>query len=155
MKRFIILVFLLAFSASPVMAQPCAIGVTLAQMQAATKSQVVTVITNWLNNKTKDQIINFVLSNCAINVDTAILISDPETSTGDVRGPLTRSQVVRDINGNKVSTRTATWTYYSQGPVDTITIIQLNASDVEVGRTVIKHYLDGRQPTKTVTGIGG
>lgn len=51
-------------------------------------------------------------------------------------------EVVKDVETNTVIlTKTITWTYYPTGEVDEITI-------TENGKTkVIKHYIDGRQPT--------
>lgn len=59
-------------------------------------------------------------------------------------------ETVCDVEtGALTSTRTITWTYYEKekgAPVDTITIIEIDASGKEIGRKAIKHYTDGRQP---------
>lgn len=48
--------------------------------------------------------------------------------------------------------RTTLWTYYKTGEVDTITITETD----ELGngtKKVIKHYIDGKQPTATVAKV--
>lgn len=59
-------------------------------------------------------------------------------------------ETIRDVEtGALVSTKTITWTYYDKepgAPVDMIAIIEADAKGKEIGRKVIKHYADGRQP---------
>jgi hypothetical protein len=59
-------------------------------------------------------------------------------------------ETIRDVETNALmSTMTTAWTYYEKEkgvPVDTITIIETDASGKEIGRKAIKHYTDGRQP---------
>ena len=53
----------------------------------------------------------------------------------------------RDVLGAKLGSRRIAWTYYEpNGPVDTITVEELDAADKVVKRRTIKHYTDGTQP---------
>jgi len=61
-----------------------------------------------------------------------------------------QTETVRDVEtGAVVSGRVITWTYYEKEkgcPVDTITIVEIDAVGKETSRKAIKHYPDGRQP---------
>ena len=48
--------------------------------------------------------------------------------------------------------RTTLWTYYKTGEVDTITITETDALGNGT-KKVIKHYIDGKQPTATVSKV--
>lgn len=159
MKRFLVLIFLLAFCGSA-SAQDCKLSIaTVDQMKAATKAQIITAIGNKLGNLTKEQLIRFVLKNCSVDVDEKILISDPSIRTGEKRGPIYSLDVQRDILGNKVSSVRVNHVYYPKQadntePVDTITIEELNSVDVVTKTTVLKHSLKwGENPTTTVNGV--
>ena len=53
-----------------------------------------------------------------------------------------QTSTLKDIETNEVIlTRTITWTYYPKGEVDEITITENGKAKI------IKHYVDGRQPT--------
>lgn len=114
---------------------------TLEQIRAATKAQIITFITNKLDNFSKKQIIVWLFEN-------VIEIADKPTTVVRPDGQLTsQSEIIRDVEtGALVTTKTITWTYYATGEVDTITIVVTNSVGTEMSRTVIKHYKDGRQP---------
>lgn len=130
--------------------------VTLEQLRAATKTQILNFISNKLSGLTKLQLCRLLLRVGDIDVDNLLEFPDRAITTGDSRGELTRVQPFRDISGDKTRTKLSNRTYYPSGCVDVWTLIQLDASDLEVGRTTIKHSEDPNiQPIPTVSGIGG
>ena len=71
-------------------------------------------------------------------------------STYDKNGLEIKTETVRDVETNAiVSTNVITYTLYPKGEVDEITIIVKDGSGKEISRKVIKHYIDGKQPTAT------
>ena len=101
-----------------------------------------------LQDKTIDELKTIVTADLTIR-DLLIQITGSETIADEpVRtyrkdGQIeSQSETFRDVETNEiVSTKQMTWTYYKTGEVDEITI-------TENGKTkVIKHYIDGRQPT--------
>jgi len=120
---------------------------TLAQLRAATKPQLITAIDNKLANMTKKQIIALIWS---VAAPEDIVTTDAPTVVNGPHGPLSSLQVFRDALGAKTGSRWATWSYYPAGPVDMITLEDLDAADVVTRRRTIKHYADGRQPITTV-----
>lgn len=114
-------------------------NLTLAQLRAATKAQIITAIANYLtNNFTKRQIIAFLID--------ADVVADPPARTYRTDGQIeSETNTDRDAEtGALISTRQVRWSYYPTGEVDTITI-----TEGETVRTV-KHYLNGQPPTVTV-----
>ncbi len=116
---------------------------TLSQLRAATKTQIITAIGNYLAaNFTKRQLIIFLLDrDTEPNAPVIICRKDR----------LLESQIetVRDVKtGAAVSGKQIIWTYYDVkgAPVDTITIVETDAAGKEVARKKIKHFTDGRQP---------
>lgn len=135
---------------------PSLTGMTLAQMRAATVVQLRTAVNNRINAATKAQIIRLELYVRNWDIDREVRIPDADTRTDWPDGQIkSRQTVTRDVPGAKTGTVRHEWTYYSpegaatQGPVDTITRIELDASDAEIGRKTIKHFADGRQPVVT------
>ncbi len=129
--------------------------ITPDQLRAATRVQILDFLNNKFADKSKLQLCRFILRVGNVDVDSLLEFPDRAVSTGDSRGELTRLQVFRNLSGDKVRTKTSNRTYYPSGAVDEWVLIQLDGSDAEVGRTVIKHFEDGRQPVGTKTGIGG
>jgi hypothetical protein len=118
---------------------PLIANLTLAQLRAATKAQIITAIANYLtNNFTKRQIIGFLMD--------ADVIADPPTRTFRADGQIeSETDTDRDAEtGAVVASRQIHWSYYPTGEIDTITI------DQDGAQRVIKHYLDGHQPTVSV-----
>ena len=71
-------------------------------------------------------------------------------STYDKNGLEIKTETIRDVETNAiVSTNVITYTLYPKGEVDEITIIVKDGSGKEISRKVIKHYIDGKQPTAT------
>jgi hypothetical protein len=69
-------------------------------------------------------------------------------STFDKNGYEIKTETIRDVETNAIiSVKTITYTLYPKGEVDEITIIVKDGSGKEISRKVIKHYLDGKQPT--------
>jgi hypothetical protein len=64
-------------------------------------------------------------------------------------GQVTRVYVSKDALGNKLKSLRVNWEYYLTGEIDTIVLSDLDANDVVTVRRVIRHFLDGRQPTLT------
>lgn len=133
-------------------------GLTLTQLRAATAAQIVTAMTTRLNMLTKRQLIRLDL--LVLNVfdqDAVVTLPDSPTVTQWPDGQIKRMDTIsRDELGAKTGTRRVDHTYYppegnaTQGPVDMITCITLDAADVVVGQTELKHFPDGRQPVLTV-----
>lgn len=114
-------------------------NLTLAQLRAATKAQIITAISNYLtNNFTKRQIIVLLMD--------ADSIADPPARTYRTDGQIESETLdMRDTEtAAVVASRQVLWSYYPSGEVDTITVTE--------GETVrsIKHYLDGKQPSVTM-----
>ena len=71
-------------------------------------------------------------------------------STYDKNGLVIKTETIRDVETNAIiSTNVITYTLYPKGEVDEITIIVKDGSGKEISRKVIKHYIDGKQPTVT------
>jgi hypothetical protein len=83
-----------------------------------------------------------------ISINGSDKISAASIRTYAKDGQITsQTDVDRDVETDAVvSGRLITWTYYPEGCVDTITIIETDAAGKETSRKVIKHYTDGRQP---------
>jgi hypothetical protein len=115
-------------------------SLTLAQLRAATKAEIITAIDNWLANHTKRQIIELLL-------DVTNIADRPDISYG-ADGQIARRDVVfRDVVGNVTGGRRMNYSYYPSGEIDTIKIIDVAADLATVlRRRTVKHYLDGRQP---------
>lgn len=120
------------------------VDVTLEQMRAFTKTQLINKLSTWLtNNMTKRQLILWLM-----NVETLAL--DPVRvyrADGQIE-----SESIITVNTEtnlQVNKREVTWTYYTSGEVDVIIIKQYDSNDVLLHTKAIKHYKDGRQPTVT------
>ena len=111
------------------------INITLPQLRAATKVQIITAITHHLQAMTKREIIIWLLE----NVDR---IAESPVHTYRADGQVeTITETETDVEtGAVVSTRIVMHTYYSNGDIDTITIVADGATKA------IKHYQDGKQP---------
>ncbi len=123
-------------------------NLTLDQLRAATKAQIITAIDNKLTAMTKQQIIALVWS---VVAPDDITVSDaPVIVTRPDKQPASQTEVTRDTLGARVGGRVTTWTYFENEkgkPVDTITISERDATDKETVRRVIKHSASGGQPT--------
>lgn len=120
---------------------------TLAQLRAASKAQLITAIDNKLANMTKKQIIALIWS---VTAPEDIVDAGAPTVVNGPQGPTASLQVFRDALGAKLGSQKATWSYYTpSGVVDTIVLEELNAADVVTRRWTIKHFADGRQPVMT------
>ena len=116
-------------------------NLTLAQLRAATKAQIITAITNWLTTRTKRQIIELLL-------DVTNIADRPDITRWPDGQIKRRDETFRDVEGNVTGGRRTNYDYYSLGgEIDTITTIDVDA-DLTTGlsRKTIKHFLDGRQP---------
>jgi hypothetical protein len=120
------------------------VDVTLEQLRALTKAQIITRLSNWLsNNFTKRQLILWIM-------DTDIQQDEP-VRTYRPDGQVKRETLVeRDTEtALQVRKRITTWTYYPTGEVNVITIKTYDASNNLTRTKIIKHYTDGKQPTVT------
>ena len=120
-------------------------NLTLAQLRAATKAQIITAIVNRLQDMTKRQIIIWLLDEVDRITDNPVRVHRPD---GQIES---QTDVERDTEtGAKTGSRVVTWTYYPTGEVDEITITNKDAADKTIGKPkVIKHFTDGRQPEVT------
>lgn len=115
-------------------------GFTLEQIRAATKAQIINWITDKLNNMTKKQIIELVMEFVTVS-------RKPEITYRPDGQVASRLDVEQDVLAVKVGSVLTTHSYYPGGEIDEIAISERDANDAEIRRRVIKHYLDGRQPT--------
>ena len=120
------------------------VDVTLAQLRALTKAQIISRLSTWLTNHfTKRQLILWLM-------DIEVLENDP-VRTYRADGQI-ESETTIDVDTEtnlQVNKRVVTWTYYATGEVDVITIKQYDSNDALIRTKAIKHYKDGRQPTVT------
>lgn len=121
---------------------------TLDQLRAATKAQILNAISTKLSTLSKRQLIALIWS---VVAPDDITDADTPTVTSGPHGPVSSLQVFRDALGAKTGSQRATWSYYPAGPVDTITLEELDAADVVTRQRQIKHFADGGQPVTTVT----
>jgi queuine/archaeosine tRNA-ribosyltransferase len=120
------------------------VDVTLEQLRAYTKTQIISKLSTWLkNNFTKRQLILWLM-------EIDVMQLEPERIY-QVDGQIASEiSVTVDTETNlQVSKREVTWTYYATGEVNVITIKQYDANNVLLHTKAIKHYKDGRQPTVT------
>lgn len=114
---------------------------TLEQMRASTKNQIINSIDSYLANLTKRQIIQMLREH-----DTEW--DDPVCTYGK-DGILTRNEIERDAEtGVQVSRKYIVWDYYNTGEVNTIIIEFFDENDALKRKKGIKHYRDGRQPNE-------
>jgi hypothetical protein len=120
------------------------VNVTLEQLRAYTKTQIISKLSTWLkNNFTKRQLILWLM-------EIDVMQLEPERIY-QVDGQIASEiSVTVDTETNlQVSKREVTWTYYATGEVNVITIKQYDANNVLLHTKAIKHHKDGRQPTVT------
>lgn len=122
--------------------------ITLPQLRAATKDQIVTAITTRLQLWTKRQLIIFVLA-CSNIVIENMELTDLKISQDGPNGQVKKLFEVFDPLGNKLRSSSYDWTYYPNGQVNEIIIKTLDASNILIKTQIIKHYLDGRKPILT------
>ena len=120
------------------------VDVTLAQLRAMTKTQIISRLSTWLtNNFTKRQLILWLM-------DMDVIAIDPVTTyraDGQIESETT---ITVDTETNlQVSKREVTWTYYATGEVNVITIKVYDGNNNLLRTKAVKHYTDGRQPTVT------
>jgi hypothetical protein len=125
------------------------VNYTMAQVQAATKAQIVTAINNLLNAYSKQQIVTWLLKNAVTYPDNS------STIYGANKQVESQTNINYDVNtGLQTDKQVTTWTYYSNGDVKVITTQSFDANNNVFGKCVIQHFQDNRQPTTTITGAG-
>lgn len=120
------------------------VDVTLEQLRALTKTQIITKLSNWLTkNFTKRQLILWLM-------DIEVIDIEP-VRTYRADGQIASETIVtKDTETNlQVNKRETLWSYYPTGEVNVITIKQYDSNNVLLHAKAIKHYKDGRQPTVT------
>ena len=120
------------------------VDVTLEQLRALTKAQIITKLSNWLTkNFTKRQLILWLM-------DIEVMDTPPVCTYREDGQIEYESTTLVDTETNlRVNKRETTWTYYATGEVNLITIKQYDANNALLHTKAIKHYKDGRQPTVT------
>jgi hypothetical protein len=118
---------------------------TLEQLRAATKEQIITRVVNILTSMTRKKICEFIWTIKSAGFE-AISLSTLTINHDVPEGQLLRVYEKTDILGNKTGSTKTEWTYYPTGEVDTITILELDALDQIISQKTIKHFTDGRQP---------
>ena len=120
------------------------VDVTLEQLRALTKTQIITKLSNWLTkNFTKRQLILWLM-------DIEVIDIEP-VRTYRADGQIASETIVtKDTETNlQVNKRETLWSYYPTGEVNVITTKQYDGANVLLHTKAIKHYKDGRQPTMT------
>ena len=118
---------------------------TIEQLRAATKEQIITRITTFLTSLSRKRVCEFIWT--IKDVDFACIALSSLTVNHNVsEGQLLRIHEKTDLLGNKTGSTKTEWTYYPTGEVDLIVLSELDGLDVVVGVKKIKHYLDGKQP---------
>ncbi len=120
------------------------VDVTLAQLRALTKTQIINRLSTWLtNNMTKQQLILWLMDMDVISIEPARTYR----ADGQVESETT---IEVDTETNlQVNKRVVTWSYYPTGEVNVITIKTYDGANNLLRTKAIKHYIDGRQPTVT------
>ena len=120
------------------------VDVTLAQLRALTKAQIINRLSTWLtNNMTKRQLILWLMDADVINIEPVRTYR----ADGQIESETT---IDVDTETNlQVNKRKVNWTYYATGEVDVITIKTYDGSNNLLRTKTVKHYTDGRQPTVT------
>jgi len=123
---------------------------TLQQLKDADVTVIRTKFKEKLDAMDKKQLIILYLKGNDIDIEN-MEIQDREEGEGDSRGQLWQLQVVRDVLGNRLRSTRFDYTYYppqpdGTQPRDTITITEMDASDVVISIKKLKHYTDGKQP---------
>lgn len=123
-------------------------GMTLAEMRAATATQIRNPMKNRLDTLTKAQLMRLELWVREWEPSATIPVPDKAATTYAADGQIASREVItRDVLGAIAKTIRHQWAYYPAGrEVDTITRIELDAGGGEVSRRTIKHFTDGRQP---------
>jgi len=118
---------------------------TLEQLRAATKEQIITRITTLLTSLSRKRICEFIWT--IKDIDFADITLSALTVNHNVpEGQLIRVYETTDILGNKTGSTRIDWTYYPTGEVDTITTAELDPLGQVISTQTIKHFTDGRQP---------
>ena len=92
-----------------------------------------------LNAMTKDQLID-ALTEDRMETKTTV-------SKGDKRGQLREVRETKDPAGKLVSGQEVDWTYFKNGNVDIITIVDKDAKGKETSRNLVKHNEGGELTT--------
>ena len=120
------------------------VDVTLEQLRALTKAQIISRLSTWLTNHfTKRQLILWLM-------DMDVIAIEPVRTyraDGQIESE-TAIEVDTETNA-QVNKRVVTWTYYPTGEVDVIGIKTYDGANNLLRTKSIKHYTDGRQPTVT------
>lgn len=116
---------------------------TLAELRAATKREIIEDVGRYIfDHFTKLQICKWLLD--------VELIQDTVGVTRDEAGRIVkRLQVWRHIVTGAVDhNNETTYTYYPNGDIEDITIIERDGDDNITEQYTIHHYQDGRQPIR-------
>ena len=120
------------------------VDVTLEQLRALTKTQIINRLSTWLTNHfTKRQLILWLM-------DMDVIAIEPvRTYRADGQIESETAIEVDTETNTQVNKRVVTWTYYATGEVNVITIKVYDGANNLLHTKAIKHYKDGRQPTVT------
>lgn len=120
------------------------VNVTLEQLRAMTKAEIITRLSKWFtNNFTKRQLILWLMDIEAMPLDPV------RTYRADGQIESETTVTVDTETDAKLEKRVTTWSYYTTGEVNIITIEVYDGSNNLLRTKVIKHYTNGRQPTVT------
>ena len=117
---------------------------TIQQLRAATKAQIITSISAYLQaNFTRRELIR-LLRDRDTDWDEPIRTYRAD---GQIESQI---EIERDDDTQvQVSKRVMTWTYYATGEVNVIKTDIYDAVDALVRTRRVKHYRDGKQPEAT------
>jgi hypothetical protein len=118
---------------------------TIEQLRAATKEQIITKIVDILTSITRKKVCEFVWTIKGVSFGS-ISLTTLTVNHNVPEGQLIRIYETTDILGNKTGSTKTEWTYYPTGEVDTITTTELDALDQVISVKTLKHFRDGREP---------
>lgn len=124
-------------------------SLSLSQLRSSTKPQILAAWSAGLTALSKRQLIMLDLVLRNTDIPDQIRLADNTIRTFAADGQvLTEIDVDRDAETNAMIGGTSrTYTYYPSGEIDTIVISARDASNTEIRRKTIRHYLNGDQPT--------
>jgi len=118
------------------------VDITLEQLRALTKAQIISRLSTWLmNNFTKRQLILWLMDMDVIALEPLRIYR----ADGQIASSI---EVTVDIETAKqVNKRVTNWSYYPTGEVNEIIIRNYDGNNILLSTKIIKHYTDGKKPT--------
>lgn len=109
------------------------------ELRASNKGLIVAAVAQYLNNKTKQTVIELLMDAGIFN-RPSIVTRRPDGQRESVETE------IEDSLGVKTGSLGLAFSYFATDEVELIDIIDRDENDVEILRRRITHFLDGRQP---------